>query len=69
MLHVASSYGYPQMVKSLLHFKANADCRDEVRPSLCTHSTVQLLSQIPGSIDDPCASVGPLCLVTAALRC
>ncbi|KAL3149769.1 hypothetical protein ABBQ38_013595 [Trebouxia sp. C0009 RCD-2024] len=29
VLHVASSYGYPHMVKSLLQFKANADCRDE----------------------------------------
>lgn len=32
VLHVASGYGYPQMVKALLHFKANADCRDEVCP-------------------------------------
>ena len=30
VLHVASGYGYPQMVKTLLHFKAHADCRDEV---------------------------------------
>ena len=32
VLHVASGYGYPQMVKTLLQFKAHADCRDEVCP-------------------------------------
>ena len=37
VLHVASSYGYPQMVKSLLQCKANVDCRDEVCSSLCSH--------------------------------
>ncbi|KAL0053789.1 hypothetical protein WJX82_010789 [Trebouxia sp. C0006] len=29
VLHVASGYGYPQMVKALLQFNAHADCRDE----------------------------------------
>lgn len=66
VLHVASSYGYPQMVKSLLQFKANADCRDEVRSSLCIHCIVEMLSKSCSSIDDVHASVGPLCLVTAA---
>ncbi len=32
VLHVASGYGYPQMVKALLQFNAHADCRDEVCP-------------------------------------
>lgn len=58
MLHVASSYGYPQMVKSLLGFKANADCRDEVCSCLCAHCIVQLFSECRSSMDDSHAS-GP----------
>ncbi len=37
VLHVASGYGYPQMVKTLLQFKAHADCRDEVCPVILSY--------------------------------
>lgn len=36
VLHVASCYGYPALVKAILQLKANVDCRDEVRAFLST---------------------------------
>lgn len=51
VLHVASSYGYPQMVKSLLQLKANVDCRDEVCSFVCTHCTLQLFSNCQSSLN------------------
>lgn len=34
VLHVAASYGYPALVKTILQLKANVDCRDEVWSAL-----------------------------------
>ena len=57
VLHVASSYGYPQMVKSLLQFKANADCRDEVcEPNVrnCLWSKAASLPLLPAVLQLSC---------------